>query len=328
MFEEASQMIANPSRAARAAAVALTVVLVQSCGAGGSPAGSTPPASVVPTAAPAPPTSGSPGAASCPLGDGSPSADCGKVTSRLLNAVVNAMDQLVKQRPDVFDTTEEAGAGPRPYKVLDNEAYLNGLVANLSAEGYCAQRDPDDYTYERIQVKNENGFSETFDVLTGSGFMRRAGSYFETCTPAAFPVDRGDLPPAGSGCGAPYPPPISRMNCKLHLHQGEHDLLDSTAIVGHDAAYCAAVGFPDRSLCPVRPENSPERLPCEAWRVGYAQDSGRPGPTWTVGGRFCTGRASGCDNHPTNQHQLLVYASGTYKVCAQTGSCCSVDVER
>jgi hypothetical protein len=62
--------------------------------------------------------------------------------------------------------------------------------------------------------------------------------------------------------------------------------------------------------------------------VGYAKDTGRPGPTWTVGGKFCTGKASGCENHPTNQHQLLVYASGTYQVCSQTGSCCSVEVER
>jgi len=312
---------------AAALAALITSSLSSACG-GGSPSGSTPPVTVAPAPTPTPATGGNPGAASCRLGEGSPSAECGEASSRLLDAVTAAMDQLVQQSPQIFDRTQEAGAGTGQYRVLDKEAYLNGLVAGLTAEGYCAQRDPDDYTYERIQVKNENGFSETFDVLTGSGFMRRAGSYLETCSPASFPVDRGDLPPVGSGCGAPYPPPISRMNCKLHLRVGEYDLLDSTAIVGHDAAYCAAVGFPDRSLCPVRPENSPEREACEAWRVGYAQDTGRPGPTWTVGGRFCTGKASGCENHPTNQHQLMVYASGTYQVCSQTGSCCSVEVER
>jgi len=47
-----------------------------------------------------------------------------------------------------------------------------------------------------------------------------------------------------------------------------------------------------------------------------------------VGGQFCTGKASGCENHPTNQHQLLVYASGTDRVCAQTGACCSIEVQR
>ena len=40
-----------------------------------------------------------------------------------------------------------------------------------------------------------------------------------------------------------------------------------------------AIGFTDgRSLCPVRPEDSPERVPCETWRVGYAKDTGPPGP--------------------------------------------------
>jgi hypothetical protein len=298
-------------------------------GSGSSPSGSTPPTTATPQPTPTPPASGNPGATSCALGEGSLSADCGKASSRLVDAIVNAMDQLVKQKSEIFDKSEEAGAGTGQYKVLDKEAYLNGLVANLSAEGYCAQRDPDDYTYERIQVKNENGFSETFDVLTGSSFMRRAGSYVETCTPSSFPVDRSELPPAGSGCGVPYPPPISRMSCKLHFGGGEYDTLDSTALVGHDLEYCAQVGFTDgRSLCPVRPESSPERLPCETWRVGYAQDTGRPGPTWTVGGKFCTGKASGCQNHPSNQHQLLVYASGSYQVCAQTGACCTVEVKR
>jgi hypothetical protein len=310
-----------------ALAAALAALASASCGGGGSPSSESP---TVVTPAPSPtPTSGGAGpiASSCPLGEGSPSAECGKESSRLANAVTSAMDLLLVQRPGIFDTTDEAGAGTRQYRVLDKGAYLDGLVANLVGAGFCAERDADDHTYERLLVKGENGFSETFDVLTGTGFMRRAG-YVETCSPASFPIDRSELPPAGSGCGAPYPPPISRMNCTLHLSSGGVDVLDSTAIVGHDAAYCAAVGFPDRSLCPVRPENSPERRPCEGWRLGLARDTGRPGPTWTVGGRFCTGQASGCENHPTNQHQLLVYAAGTYTVCAQTGACCSVAVER
>ena len=300
-----------------------------SCG-GGSPSSGSPAVTPAPSPTPTPtPTSGggSPGAASCPIGEGSPAAECGKESSKLASAVTSAMDLLLEQQPRIFDVTDEAGAGTRQYRVLDKEAYLNGLVANLVAAGYCAERDADDYTYERLLVKNENGFSEAFDVLTSTGFMRRSG-YVETCSPASFPVDRSDLPPAGGGCGAPYPPPISRMICTLHLSSGGVDVLDSTAIVGHDAAYCASVGFPDRSLCPVRPETSPERLACEAWRVGLAADTGRPGPTWTVAGRHCTGGDSGCENHPTNQHQLLVYKAGAYTACAQTGTCCSVVVDR
>jgi hypothetical protein len=237
-----------------------------------------------------------------------------------------AMDLLVKQRPEIFDKNNEAGVNTGQYKVLDKEAYLQGLVANLIAAGYCAERDPDDGAYERILVKNENGFSENFDVLAGSApFMRRGGAYFETCSPASFPVDRGSLPPAGSGCGYPYPSPVVMMTCKVHMFAQDVYTLDSTALVA-DNAYCKQVGFPDRDLCPVRDEHSPERVPCEAWRLGNAKDTGRPGPTWTINGQYCTGLDSGCANHPTNQHALLVYKRGSYTVCANSGACCTVHV--
>jgi hypothetical protein len=283
---------------------------------------------VTPQPTPSAPTGGGGvGASSCPIGKGNVNAECEKGSSRLQNAVLTAIDTLVQQRPEIFDKTQEAGAGTGQYLVLDKEAYLNGLVANLTAAGFCAQRDPDDFNYERIQAKNENGFSETFDVMTGAGYLRTNGIYTETCTPASFPVDRGDLPPAGSGCGSPYPPEINRMACKLHLLGIEAYTLDSTALVD-GLEYCNSVGFTGRTNCPVRKEDSPERRPCEEWRVGYAKDTGRAGPTWTVNGKFCTGKASGCDNHPENQYALSVYTSGTYKVCAQTGVCCEVVVER
>ncbi len=316
--------------AVAALATALASINVACGGGGGSPSsGSTPPVTPTPAPTPTPPIGGggNPGA-SCALGPGSIQAECAKTSPKLLQAVLEAMDLLVEQKPALFDKEDEAGSGTKQYKVLDKEAYLNGLVANLVAAGYCSERDPDDSNYERILVKNENGFSENFDVLAGSGpHMRRGGSYFETCTPANFPVSRGDLPPAGSGCGYPYPPPVVQMNCKLHLYGPDYYTLDSTALVGNPE-YCTSVGFPDRALCPVRPETSPERVPCETWRVGNAKDTGRPGPTWTVNGQYCTGPDSGCENHSSNQYALLVYKTGTYQVCANSGKCCSVDVER
>jgi hypothetical protein len=258
------------------------------------------------------------------------SASCSKGSSRLLGAVFQAQDLLVLQKPQVFDTSDEAGAGTGQYRVLDREAYLEGVVANLRAAGHCAQRDPDDFAHERVQVKSETSFSETYDVLSSTGYMRRSGIYVETCSPASFPVERGDLPPAGSGCGAPYPPPIARFNVKVHVPGGV-DTLDSTPLVGPDLAYCTAVGFWDgRSLCPVRPEGSPERVPCESWAVGTARDTGRPGPTWTrePGGTPCTGPDSGCANHPQNQYQLLVYRGGTYRATAKNGAYGEVFVDR
>jgi hypothetical protein len=47
-----------------------------------------------------------------------------------------------------------------------------------------------------------------------------------------------------------------------------------------------------------------------------------------VNGQYCTGPESGCENHSTNQYALLVYKTGTYTVCANSGKCCSVDVQR
>jgi len=300
-------------------------------GGGGTPSGSTPSPkpTVVPT--PTPPSGGGsgPSASSCKLGPGDPNAECAKTSARLTDAVFSAIDTLVAQKPQIFDKTQEAGTGTGQYLILDREAYLNGVVTNLIAAGYCAERDPDDGAYERILVKNDNSFSDNFHVMTSSGYVRRNGNYFETCTPASFPVDRDGLPAPGSGCGWPYPPAISRMNCKINLKGPDYYTLDSTPIVGPDGSYCADAGFTDgRALCPVRPPDSPERVPCETWIVGLAKDTGQPGPTWTVDGHYCTGPDSGCAHHPTAPYELLVYKSGTYTVCANTGSCCSVEVER
>jgi hypothetical protein len=309
------------------AAVLFLALQALSCG-GGSPSGPTPPATPTPQPTATPPTGGGTGSATaCKLGNGSADTDCAKTSSRLTDAVLWAQDAIVQQKPQIFDKSREVVPESGQYFVLDEEAYLDGLVSNLVAAGYCAQRDPDDYAYERLQVKNENGFSESFDVLSSQGFVRRGG-YIDTCSPASFPVDRGDLPPAGSGCGAPYPPPLHHMQCKIHLFLRDYYVLDSTALVGHDLLYCMEIGYTDgRSLCPVRKDGSPERGACEAWRVGNAKDTGLPGPTWTFNGNYCTGPASGCE-HEQNPYELIVYASGTYRVCAQTGDCCEVVVQR
>ena len=76
------------------------------------------------------------------LGNGDPYADCEKTSSRLVNAVFDAMDRLVQQKPQIFDKTDESGTGTGQYKVLDKEAYLNGLVANLVAAKYLLGARP------------------------------------------------------------------------------------------------------------------------------------------------------------------------------------------
>jgi hypothetical protein len=239
----------------------------------------------------------------------------------------SAMDLLIQQKPEIFDLNDEYAPGTRAYKVLDREAYMEGIVTNLRAAGLCSERDADDAQLETIRVKDEPQFSEDFDVLLSTGHMRRGtGMYRQTCNPSAFPVERtGDAPPIGSGCGRPYPPPVTRFNCKVHL-KGEFYTLDSTPLVGPDVGYCAAIGFTDgRSLCPVRPEGALDREACEDWRVGKAKDTGRSGPTWTkADGSYCTGPESGCQNHPENQYQLFTFVAGSYTVTAENGASCTV----
>jgi hypothetical protein len=309
-------------------AVAVVALLTLSCGGGDGPSGSTPVTTVPATPTPTPPVAGvgdSFNHASCPLGKGATGAECSRKHEALLSDVEAAMELLIQQKPQIFDLTKEYEGGTRAYLVVDKEAYMEGLVANLRAAGLCSERDPDDAELETIRVKDSVDFSEDYDVLLSTGHMRRGtGAYRQTCTPSSFPVERAeDAPPIGSGCGRPYPPPVSRFRCKVHL-KGTPYTLDSTPLVGPDAAYCYAVGFDGQTICPVRPEGATDREACENWRVGKAKDTGRPGPTWTkADGSYCTGPASGCENAP-NQYQLHTYEPGSYTVTAENGASCTV----
>ncbi len=162
------------------------VWLSVSCG-GAQPAAPSPPATPVP-----PSPSPSPIAANgCPLGNGDVNADCGSSSPLLLASVETAIDALVRDRPELFNTREEAGVDTGQYRVLDPEAYLDGVVARLRASGLCAERT---LSLENIVLKSSNQFSEEWDVLTAGGFVRRGGNAYQTtCTPASFPVEPRDL---------------------------------------------------------------------------------------------------------------------------------------
>jgi hypothetical protein len=293
------------------------VVLTLSCGDGKSPVSSTPPTTVSHQPTPTPPPIGGGDAfnqASCPLGKGEVNASCDrKKYPSLLAEVETAMDLLVQQKPQIFDLHDESKPGTGAYKVLDKEAFMNGLVANLRAAGLCSERDADDALLQTIRVKSSSDFSEDYDVLLLTGHMRRGtGAYRQTCKPSAFPVDRAsDAPPIGSGCGRPYPPPISRFRCKVHLKNTVFYTLDSTPLVGPDLAYCATIGYTDgRDLCPVRIEGAPDRVACENWTQ--------------ADGSYCTGPESGCQNHPDSQYQLNTYRPGSYTVTGENGASCTV----
>lgn len=174
----------------RASSLAVAALVSFSCGGGEGPV--TPAAPVVVAPDPTPSGAGEGASAnSCPLGKGDPAAECATRSPQLLAAMDTAIDLLVRSRPELFDTQEEAGENTGQYRVLDREAYLDGVLANLRAAGLCAERSLD---RERVRVKSSNTFSEEWDVLTSSGFIRRGSySYRQTCEPAVFPVEAPDL---------------------------------------------------------------------------------------------------------------------------------------
>ena len=173
----------------RAALAAGLVALGVACGGSNTP---TPP-STQPSAAPtsnptAPPsTPPSPGATSCRYGPGTVGAFCDRQSAAFANQVDAAIMQLVQQRPDIFDLTQQVGEGG--YKVLKPEDYYAGVIANLQAGDFCAG-----YDFVELQVKNSNSFSEQYDIMLGSGHIRRgAGAYRATCSPANFPLAPEDI---------------------------------------------------------------------------------------------------------------------------------------
>jgi hypothetical protein len=256
-------------------------------------------------------------------------------TPQLSASVDAAIAKLVQDNPGIFNKSHEGNPGSGDYEILDFKAYFAGVTANLNAAGLCAQSDI--FNDHRIKVKNSAGFSEDYNISTpdlenGSFIQTGVDSFDRTCTPAAFPLDRNpDVPPPDQGCLPPYPPQISQFGEKVELKSGGIWTLDSTPQITDNKPYCASIGYTDaRSFCPLRPEGTAQRVPCEGWRVGLAKDTGRLGPTWSRDGKPCTGPDSGCENEPHNQYRLLVYPGDgsmhTYSACSDLGFCGSIDL--
>jgi hypothetical protein len=149
-------------------------------------------------------------------------------------------------------------------------------------------------------------------------------------TPTPTPTPDPNVPPEGSGCGKPYPPPISRFNVKIHLKDKDFWTIDATPLVGPAPEYCAEIGYTDgRLICPVRPEGADDREACELWRTGIAEDTQKPGPTWTWNETsFCTGPDGPCEHSLNGPFSVNAFKGGLYKACTQWGACGQVDVDR
>jgi hypothetical protein len=106
---------------------------------------------------------------------------CGRPDSLFLGDAEAAIEQVMKQKPELFDFEQTAPGSDWPL-VKDLHAYQLAVVDALVGKGYCAKFDG-----EEIQVKRSNEFSEHYDVNLSDKYVRRgAGIFRGSCYPAAF----------------------------------------------------------------------------------------------------------------------------------------------
>ncbi len=118
--------------------------------------------------------------AGCPL-PSSREIACGRPDSQFFGAVAGGIDQLLEQRPELFDFNDKNPGTGWP-AVKDMSAYYGALIEILAKQGFCAIFDG-----EEIQVKRTNEFTEHFDVNYQDKYIRNGpGMYRGACYPAAF----------------------------------------------------------------------------------------------------------------------------------------------
>ncbi len=161
--------------------IVVALVLAVACSSGTSPTRlPNPSPSVTLTPAPVP----TPAAASCPLGNGSGKFTCQGDVPGLWDKLAAAIDQLVVDKPALFDLNNPTG--DHGYLVRDQDAFYAGVTGNLLAMGMCSQLD---FPKETLSVKADNTYSEDYHLLTSQSRIRWGlKSYVDTCTPANFPL--------------------------------------------------------------------------------------------------------------------------------------------
>jgi hypothetical protein len=154
-----------------------------------------------------------------------------------------------------------------------------------------------------------------------------------TPTPVPTPTPLGVLP-AGLSC-SPTPPPILRMQLKIHSSDGGRIVLDSKPVVVNQDDYCDRAGFGGWKFCDTRPEGNDQRTACDYMVTGIASDTGRWGPVWYYNDIPCTKVPEKCAMHSENQFLAIARDAGRFMACAQARwpiadggtSCGSIDVE-
>lgn len=104
---------------------------------------------------------------------------CGIPSTRFQGDVEQAIEQVMAQKPQLFDFNQTASGWAL---VKDFPAYYAAVIEALAQKGYCGKFDG-----EEIQVKNSNDFTEHFDINFKDQYIRKGpGIYRGACYPAAF----------------------------------------------------------------------------------------------------------------------------------------------
>ena len=188
----------NPRSPALAALVAISVPLLFSTCGGGSSTPTTPIVTTTTTLPAGPPTppppDAFPGSTSCNrIGLGSSTSNCRKESPSFQAEMQAAIDQLVAEQPQIFDSTDLG------LHVRSTGQFYVGIITKLDQKGLCAGFDG-----EEVGVKNSNAFNDQYHLLTSKFIVNQnANSYEVTCFPAAFPSPLPGFAPSNPGCTLP-----------------------------------------------------------------------------------------------------------------------------
>lgn len=101
---------------------------------------------------------------------------------RFHHIVEDAVQQVLRDQPELFNFNDIAPGTDWP-RINDLEAYTLAVIDVVRARGFCVKNDE----LEEIAVKNENSFSEQYDIQYRDKYIRTGqGTYRATCYPAAF----------------------------------------------------------------------------------------------------------------------------------------------
>jgi hypothetical protein len=180
------------------AALAVSMCALLTTCSGDSPAPPTTPNTpppVVPVAPVMPlPPDPFPGAASCTrIGLGSVNSNCRQEGPNFLAELQGAIDEEIAQNPQNYINTELG------MQARSSGQFYVGVITRLDRLGLCAAFDG-----EEVGIKNQNGFSDQYHLLTSRFIVRRGeSSYQVTCYPAAHPTSTPSYEPAGDCALAP-----------------------------------------------------------------------------------------------------------------------------